>query len=108
MKKNIFSAVILAATLSIAACGPMGTTTGSGTYVAGTVTTITVYATREGYDDSDVATATIGWRNGTPILEGFSSIKLEGIETNGDVNGDGTVDVADIATIISIMAGKTT
>lgn len=29
MKKNIFSAVILAATLSIAACGPMGTTTGT-------------------------------------------------------------------------------
>lgn len=69
-------------------------------------TTITVYATKADFDNSDVATATIGWRNGTPILEGFSSIKLEGIETNGDVNGDGTVDVADIATIISIMAGK--
>ena len=72
------------------------------------VTTITVYATKTDYENSDVATATIGWRNGTPILEGFSSIKLEGVETNGDVNGDGTVDVADIATIISIMAGKTT
>jgi hypothetical protein len=70
------------------------------------VTTITVYATKADYENSDVATATIGWRNGTPILEGFSSIKLEGVETNGDVNGDGTVDVADIATIISIMAGN--
>ncbi|MBR6320397.1 MAG: leucine-rich repeat protein [Prevotella sp.] len=69
-------------------------------------TTITVYATKADYENSDVATATIGWRNGTPILEGFSSIKLEGVETNGDVNGDGTVDVADIATIISIMAGN--
>jgi len=68
---------------------------------------ITVYATKAGYANSDIATATIGWRNGTPILEGFSSIKLEGMETNGDVNGDGTVDVADIATIITIMAGKT-
>lgn len=70
------------------------------------VTTITVYATKADYENSDVATATIGWRNGTPILDGFSSIKLEGVETNGDVNGDGTVDVADIATIISIMAGN--
>ena len=67
---------------------------------------ITVYATKTSLDDSDVATATIGWRNGTPILEGFSSITLGGTETNGDVNGDGTIDVADIATIISLMAGN--
>ena len=69
-------------------------------------TTITVYATKTGFDNSDVVTATIGWRNGTPILEGFSSIKLDGTETNGDVNGDGIVDVADISAIISLMAGK--
>ena len=34
------------------------------------------------------------------------SIKLEGVETNGGVNGDGTVDVADISAIITIMAGE--
>ena len=67
---------------------------------------ISVYATREGYDDSDVATATITWRNGKPVMGGFSSITLEDGDPKGDVNEDGTVDVADIATIISIMAGK--
>ena len=52
--------------------------------------TVTVYAIKEGYDNSDVAT-------------------LELIPNAGsgcDVNGDGTVDVADIATIISEMAAR--
>jgi hypothetical protein len=66
---------------------------------------IRVYATLDGYEDSDVATATISWRNGRPVMEGFSSITLDDGEGSGDVNGDGKVDVADIATIISIMAG---
>lgn len=67
---------------------------------------ITVYATAPGYDDSDVATATITWRNGKPIMEGFSNVILEDGDPKGDVNEDGTIDVADIATIISLMAGK--
>jgi hypothetical protein len=33
------------------------------------------------------------------MAEGSNNLK-------GDVNGDGTVDVADISSIISIMAGK--
>ena len=66
---------------------------------------ISVVARKAGYDDSDVATATITWRNGKPVMEGFSSITLEDGDPKGDVNEDGTVDVADIATIISIMAG---
>ena len=67
---------------------------------------ITVYATADGYDDSDVATATITWRNGRPLMEGFSSVSLPNGDPNGDVNEDGTIDVADIATIISLMAGN--
>lgn len=67
---------------------------------------ISVYATHEGYNDSDVVTATITWRNGKPIMQGFSSITLKAGDPKGDMNGDGTVDVADIATIISIMAGN--
>ena len=53
--------------------------------------TVSVYATKAGYDNSDVAT------------------KEFTVGSNGevcDVNLDGAVDVADIATIISKMAGK--
>ncbi len=68
-------------------------------------TTITVYATKAGYDNSDVATATIRWRNGRPVFEGFSSVTLEPAEDAGDVNGDGTVGIGDIVSITNIMAG---
>lgn len=69
--------------------------------------TITAYAKAEGYRDSDVTTATIGWKNGRPvIIRGFSNIDLEEGEPICDVNNDGAVDVADIATIISAMASK--
>ena len=64
---------------------------------------IRVHATLDGYEDSDVAVATIGWRNGRPVMEGFSSITLDD-NGNCDVNGDGTVDVADIAKVIDSMA----
>jgi hypothetical protein len=74
---------------------------------------IRVHATLDGWEDSDVAVATIGWRNGQPVMEGFSSVTLETPtdlpptgEATGDVNGDGKVDVADIATVIAIMAGE--
>jgi hypothetical protein len=74
---------------------------------------IRVHATLDGWDDSDVAVATIGWRNGQPVMEDFSIVTLEAPtnlpptgETTGDVNGDGKVDVADIATVIAIMAGE--
>ena len=66
---------------------------------------IRVQATLDGWQDSDVAVATISWRNGRPVMEGFSSVTLND-DGNCDVNGDGTIDVADIATIIDSMAGK--
>ena len=52
---------------------------------------VTVYATKAGYDNSDVATLEFTLGPGGEVC---------------DVNGDGTVDVADIATIITRMAGK--
>ena len=64
---------------------------------------IRVHATLDGWQDSDVAVATIGWRNGRPVMEGFSSVTLDG-DGSCDVNGDGTVDVADIAKMIDRMA----
>ena len=67
---------------------------------------ITVYATKEEFGDSDVATATIRWRNGRPVFEGFSSVTLEAAEDAGDVNGDGEIGIGDIVAITNIMAGK--
>ncbi|MCR5038941.1 MAG: hypothetical protein K6A94_06360 [Bacteroidales bacterium] len=57
----------------------------SGTY------TVSVYATKAGYDDSDVATLEF-----TPGAGGEPC----------DANKDGKVDVGDITTIISRMAGE--
>ena len=53
--------------------------------------TVTVYATKEDWDNSDVATKEF-------------TVGADGEVC--DVNHDGKVDVADIATIISRMAGK--
>ena len=50
--------------------------------------TVRVYATKEGYYDSDVATATIDLSN------------------TGDVNGDGEVNVSDVTAIVSIILGQ--
>lgn len=69
---------------------------------------ITVYASREDYVDSDVATATIRWRNGRPVFEGFSSVTLEAGDILGDVNRDGDVGIGDIVTITNIIAGTDT
>ncbi len=52
---------------------------------------LTLYATRAGLEDSDVAEYDL-------VIAGGSTAQ------KGDVNEDGTVDVADIATIITIMA----
>ena len=69
--------------------------------------TITAYAKAEGYRDSEVATATIGWKNGRPvIIQGFSNVSLSDYDPNCDTNLDGTIDVADIATIIDAMAAQ--
>ena len=65
--------------------------------------TITTWATAEDYADSPRVTATITWRDGRPLFEGFSSVTTDG-KAACDANGDGAVDVADIATIISEMA----
>ncbi len=67
--------------------------------------TITVVAKKEGFADSDAATATIQWGDGRPVFTGFSSVAID-TKWTSDVNGDGTVDVADIATIISTMAAR--
>ena len=63
---------------------------------------LSVYATAEGYNDSDIVTAILTWGNSK--VEGDNVIHIGA--NGGDVNQDGDVDVADIATIISIMAGQ--
>ena len=54
---------------------------------------MSVYASRDGLADSDVAEFELTFAGG-------------GNGITGDVNGDGTVDVANISTVISIMASK--
>ena len=64
------------------------------------VTTITVYATKDGYFNSDTATATISWQNGQPVFEGFSNVTIDSVY---DLNGDGKISTADIQVIINEM-----
>ena len=65
---------------------------GTGNHVAiGQTVRLKLYATKAGLEDSDVATYNL-------LIAAGSTAK------KGDVNEDGSVDVADIATIITIMA----
>ena len=66
---------------------------------------ITVYATKTGYDDSDVVMATIQWREGRPVFTGFSSVETDE-QTVNDVNGDGEVGIGDIVNITNVMANS--
>ncbi len=52
--------------------------------------TVSVYATADGYEDSDVATATFPWANQT-----------------GDVNCDSHVNISDVTALVNIILGKT-
>lgn len=80
---------------------------GKGKRVALTSTyTISVYASAEGYSNSDVATATIGWRNGKPVMEGFDRVVLQDGDLKGDINEDGKLTVADITSIIALIAAQ--
>ena len=58
--------------------------------------TVSVYASKEGYENSDTVTKviTIGGNSG------------EGSGVFGDVNGDGVVNAADIVQIANIIMGK--
>lgn len=56
--------------------------------------TVSVYATKSGYDNSDVATKEIN----------ISSASGSGIL--GDLNNDGKTDAADVVTLVNIIAGK--
>ena len=70
----------------------------------GTTYYITVYAKADGYAASDTVTATLTWSNG--VMTGENIEVIDTNYRNGDVNHDGTVDVADISNVISIMAGQ--
>lgn len=54
-----------------------------------TVYTVKAYATAEGYSDSDEATATFRWE-----------------KTEGDMNGDGTVNIADVVQLVNMILGN--
>ena len=54
-----------------------------------TVYTVKAYATAEGYADSDEATATFRWE-----------------KAEGDMNGDGTVNIADVVQLVNMILGN--
>ncbi len=51
--------------------------------------TVSAYSTAEGYDDSEVVTATFSWP-----------------KTAGDLNEDGHIDISDVTTLVNIILGK--
>ena len=63
---------------------------------------LTVYATAEGWLDSDTATAVLVW--GDADVVGDNVIRIT-VPASADVNGDGTVGIGDIVAITNIMAG---
>ncbi|MBQ3631519.1 MAG: starch-binding protein [Prevotella sp.] len=65
---------------------------------------MSVYATADGYTDSETATALLVW--GDAVVEGDNVIRMGGSASDGDVNGDGQVGIGDIVAITNIMAGK--
>ena len=69
-----------------------------------TTYTVSVYATREGYADSETATATITWGDARITADNITVEHTTG--RNADVNKDGSVDVADISAVISAMANE--
>lgn len=68
-------------------CTPSQTLTGDELEL-GTTYTVSVYAKREGYLDSEVATSTIT------------------LSTVGDVNGDGKLTIADVTSLVNAILGK--
>lgn len=67
---------------------------------------ISVVAEADGYLPSDTTKATIEWRNGKPFMKGFATVTLVEDELKADLNDDGQISVADITTIIGIIAAK--
>ena len=54
-----------------------------------TVYSVTSYATKEGYDDSEVATSTFRWE-----------------KHEGDVNGDGVVNISDVIQLVNMILAQ--
>ena len=73
---------------------------------------IKVYASAEGYEDSDTATATIKWNGTKPVMTGFAEVELddtyEDTTIEGDMNKDGKLSVADIMELMKVIAAQST
>ena len=54
-----------------------------------TVYTVTSYATKEGFDDSEIATATFRYE-----------------KTEGDMNGDGMLNITDVIHLVNMILGQ--
>ena len=62
---------------------------------------ISVYATKDGYEDSDMATAILTWSDSGLKVDNMT---VESTKNNkGDVNGDGVVDVSDYIGVANLI-----
>ena len=80
-----------------------GGNSGRGTTIeAPSVFELTVYATKEGWKNSDHATALLAW--GDADVEGDNVIRLGGVGgVNYDLNNDGVINMADVVTLVNII-----
>ena len=80
-----------------------GGNSGRGTTMeAPSVFELTVYATKEGWKNSDHATALLVW--GDADVEGDNVIRLGGAgDVNYDLNNDGFINTADVVTLVNII-----
>ena len=68
-------------------CTPRKLQNGNEMEIGGTFT-ISVYATKDGYDDSDLATMTVN------------------ISQMGDVDADGHISISDVTSLVNLLLGK--
>ena len=67
---------------------------------------IKAYAHKDGWINSDIATAQITWRNGTPTFEGFTGTPSIEKSIYSDVDGDGHMTTSDATEILKILVGQ--
>ena len=62
---------------------------------------ISVYATKTGYTDSDVVYATLTWSDSGLKVDNMTVEST--MDSKGDVNGDGVIDVSDYIGVANII-----
>ena len=78
-----------------------GDTNDDGSFSISALYTITVYAYKDGYDNSDPTTISLDLVTGAMTINGEAQAS-----TKGDINHDGKVNISDVTTLVDIILGK--